>query len=71
MPQAITATNGLRLNRFRPQITLLQAYDAGTEINDEVCASIPGGLSCGGGEGYNPEDGEGFVHPHPGLHGEG
>ena len=50
--------------------TYLSAYDAGTEINDEDCAHIPGPLSCGGGEGYNEASGEGFVHPHPGTHGE-
>lgn len=47
----------------------LRAYDAGSEMNDEICASIPG-PQCGG-EGFNDEDGEGFVSPHPGIHGEG
>lgn len=42
-------------------------YDAGTEINDESAANIPGK----GGEGYNPEDGESFVHIHAGIHGTG
>jgi hypothetical protein len=51
------------------------AYDAGTEINDELCASIPGPdfSECGGpGDGASPEGGEeGFVHIHAGIHGIG
>ena len=42
-------------------------YDAGTEVNDELVAHIPGP----GGEGYNTEGGEGFVHIHAGIHGIG
>lgn len=42
-------------------------YDAGTEVNDELAANIPGP----GGEGFNPADGEGFVHIHAGFHGIG
>ena len=51
------------------------AYDSGTEMNDETCASIPGPdyLECGGpGGGGSPEGGEeGFVRIHEGLHGVG
>lgn len=46
------------------------AYDAGTEINDEVCANIPGPLACGGGVGYVAGGGEGLVYGHTGIHGE-
>lgn len=47
------------------------AYDAGSEPNDEVCASIPG-PTCGG-EGRSPDDSnaEGFVHIANGIHGIG
>ena len=48
------------------------AYDAGSEINDELCASIPGPFftECGGpGGGARPGNGEGFVHVHRGMHG--
>ncbi len=46
------------------------AYDAGTEMNDEMCINIPGPV-CGG-EGYSPgADGEGYVHIHSGIHGIG
>lgn len=47
-----------------------QAYDAGSEPNDELCINIPG-PQCGG-EGVSPDvDGEGYVYPAPGFHGEG
>jgi hypothetical protein len=50
------------------------AYDAGTERNDETCASIPGPffVECGGpGGGGTPGGGEGYVHIHAGIHGIG
>lgn len=53
----------------------LYAYDAGSERNDELCASIPGPDfdECGGaGGGGAPAGGEeGFVHVHNGIHGIG
>ncbi|MEP6993284.1 MAG: spondin domain-containing protein [Acidobacteriota bacterium] len=54
--------------RFSP------AYDAGTEANDELCASIPGPFfeECGGpGGGADVGGGEGYVHIHAGIHGIG
>lgn len=51
------------------------AYDSGTEVNDELCASIPGPdfAECSGpGGGGAPEgDEEGFVRIHEGIHGIG
>lgn len=50
------------------------AYDAGSERNDELCASIPGPnfTECGGPGGGKPVGGgEGFVHIHNGIHGVG
>lgn len=51
------------------------AYDAGSEVNDELCASIPGPnfVECGGpGGGGQPAGGaEGYVHIHAGIHGIG
>jgi hypothetical protein len=50
------------------------AYDAGSERNDELCASIPGPFfaECGGaGGGGKPGGGEGYVHIHAGIHGTG
>lgn len=44
------------------------AYDAGSETNDELRSTVAGL----GGEGYSPNDsGEGFVHIHNGIHGVG
>ena len=44
------------------------AYDAGSEDNDELAATI-GAI---GGQGYSPDNfGEGFVHIHNGVHGIG
>jgi hypothetical protein len=43
------------------------AYDAGTETNDESCATVPG-PACGG-EALSPNDpGEGFVSISNGIH---
>ena len=50
------------------------AYDAGTEMNDESCASIPGPhMECQGGMGTNgsPGGGEGVVLIHRGIQGVG
>lgn len=64
------AMNGPRVfDRGGSKTFYLRAYDSGSEMNDEVCASIPG-PQCGG-DGFNEDGGEGFVAPHAGLHGEG
>lgn len=64
------ALNTVRLPRYGSRTYFARAYDAGSEINDELCANIPG-PACGG-EGNSPtEDGEGFVHISAGIHGEG
>lgn len=51
------------------------AYDAGSERNDELCASIPGPnfTECGGpgGGGMPSGNEEGYVHIHAGIHGIG
>lgn len=51
------------------------AYDAGSEINDEICASIPGPFfaECGGRGGGAAVAGgeEGFIDVHAGIHGIG
>jgi len=57
-----------------PQTMRPIAYDAGSEVNDELCSSIPGPLfpECGGsGGGARVGGGEGFVHVHRGMHGIG
>ena len=51
------------------------AYDSGTEVNDELCTSLPMGppfTECGGpADGGAPGGGEGYVHIHAGVHGFG
>jgi hypothetical protein len=48
---------------------VVPSYDAGSEFNDELCASIPGPV-CGGA-GLSDEDGEGYVYISSGIHGIG
>lgn len=62
------ALNSAYLSRWERSHTV-PAYDAGSEHNDELCANIPGPV-CGGA-GLSDEDGEGFVHISPGIHGIG
>ncbi|MGH1541484.1 MAG: spondin domain-containing protein [Arenicella sp.] len=67
---AFLALNSVRAPRHGRTVTLYAAaYDAGTEINDELCGNIPG-PACGG-EGFSSVDGEGFIHIHRGFHGVG
>jgi hypothetical protein len=62
--------HGIRLPKgHRSTSQTLAAMDAGTEVNDESCAHIPGPV-CGG-EPVSMADGEGFVHVHGGIHGIG
>lgn len=68
--------NGVRGPKGKRILTLFSpAYDAGSERNDELCASIPGPFfaECGGpGTGGMPlGDEEGYVHIHAGIHGIG
>jgi hypothetical protein len=70
------ALNGAQLPRGNGTLTLFSpAYDAGSERNDELCASIPGPffVECSGpGGGGMPTGGEeGYVHIHAGIHGIG
>jgi hypothetical protein len=64
---ALAAHRGLELRPAvgKRQVVFLHVYDAGAEVNDELCAHIPG-PPCG-----NPfvdtDENEGFVHFHPGL----
>lgn len=69
------ALNGVEGPHGDQTLTLYSpAYDAGSERNDELCASIPGPFfaECGGaGSGGKPAGGEGYVHIHAGIHGIG
>ncbi len=50
-------------------MVMATAWDAGSEENDELCASIPGPPCFG--EALSMADGEGFVHVANGIHGIG
>jgi hypothetical protein len=62
-------SSGQRVKKIKKKGPLmLTAYDAGTELNDEICANIPGPM-CNG-EGFNSErEDNDFVKPHAGIHG--
>ena len=72
---AFVALAGVDLPSGNDTLTIhALAYDAGSERNDELCASIPGPMfaECGGpGSGGAPGGGEGYVHVHAGMHGIG
>ncbi len=64
------AINGVRLPSHGKKQIFANAYDAGTETNDELCSSIPG-PACGGVP-FSPEDeGEGYIFISSGIHGIG
>lgn len=62
------ALDAVRLPRRGSVTYYAKGYDAGTELNDQVCANIPG-PRCGG-EGFNAErnDRGDFVHISSGIH---
>ena len=78
---AFFAVDAVPLPRGNDIVTVYApAYDAGTEKNDEMCASIPGpgfpecvtpSNPSGDGGGAQNNQGEGFVHIHAGIHGIG
>lgn len=71
---AFVALDAVEIPYFGAAHYTAVAYDAGSEVNDERCASIPGPdfSECGGpGGGGAPGNGEGFVHVHRGMHGVG
>jgi hypothetical protein len=71
---AFVALDAVHLPAHGSEAHAVRAYDAGSEINDELCVSIPGPgfAECGGpGGGGAPGSGEGFVHVHRGIHGVG
>ena len=66
------ALDGVDAGWRQASIHFSPGYDAGSEANDELCASIPG-PTCGGA-GLSPvpsPDDEGYVHIHRGIHGIG
>jgi len=64
----LVAVNAMTLPRLYASTNAL-AYDAGSEENDELCASIPG-PHCGGAP-FSAGLAEGFVHVSRGISGNG
>jgi hypothetical protein len=62
------ALNSVPLPRFSATYAA-NAYDAGSELNDELCTTIPGPPCFG--EAISVADGEGFVHMANGIQGIG
>lgn len=63
---------GARLPHY-PGLSLtyfMMAYDGGSEENTELCVDIPG-PRCGGEPFSEDDQGEGYIFPSPGIHGEG
>lgn len=59
------------LPKGRQAVTYMaDGYDAGSEANDELCATVPG-PACGGAALSPDDSGEGYVHIHGGIHGIG
>ncbi len=61
---------------FAEKVVYAVAYDAGTEVNDQLCASIPdpgiGYAECNGSSGGAiAGNGEGYVYVSGGIHGAG
>ena len=52
----------------KPATYMLEAYDAGTEYNDQLCDSIPGPLCMGEAISEPSDSDEGFVHVGNGFH---
>jgi hypothetical protein len=65
------AVNGVRGPRGSKSITFtVPAYDAGSELNDELCVSLPG-PGCNGDPGPVSANGEGYVYISNGIRGIG
>ncbi len=64
------ALNGVKAPKRGSVTYYSPGYDAGTEPNDELCSSIPGGGGCSGeGRSLDDDNAEGYVHIHRGIHG--
>ena len=63
---AFFGANALDLSKSRT--FYLNVYDAGSEVNSEDCAYVPG-PPCGSHAARDTSGAEGFVHVHAGVHG--
>ena len=67
---AFFAVRGEKNTWFGHRTVYADAFDAGSEANSESCDFIPG-PPCGNGGVHDPEEAEGYVHIHSGIHGAG
>lgn len=65
---AFYGLNGIELPKHGSSSHVAVAYDAGSEVNTENCAHIPG-PPCGKARVRVTAGAEGFVHVHAGIHG--
>ncbi len=65
---AFTALNGVRAPSHGYNVHMTSAYDAGSETNNETCATIPGPPCMNGGV-RDTSAAEGYVYIHSGIHG--
>lgn len=63
------ALNGVYLSPG--QVIDVPGYDAGTEVNNELCSSIPGPACPSASGNVRSGNGEGYVHIHRGFKGVG
>ena len=61
------------LGDYLMQPYLFASYDTciGTEENNELCTHIPGPACADSSGNSNAGPGEGYIHPHRGIHGIG
>ncbi len=64
------ALNGVKAPKHgKTTVYYSPGYDAGSELNDELCQNIPGPV-CGGTGGSPEASGEGYVHISSGISGK-
>jgi len=64
------ALNGVKAPKHgKSTVYYSPGYDAGSELNDELCQNIPGPV-CGGAGGSPEAGGEGYVHISSGISGK-
>jgi hypothetical protein len=70
---AFLAVQGVEVRKKDGMIVEARTYDAGSELNSELCEFVPGPTTtdpCPTPEiGHDPSDSEGYVYVHSGIHG--
>ena len=72
---AFLAIRGVYARSWKDEAVDARAYDAGSELNSELCEFVPGPTTtdpCSTPEiGHDPSTPEGYVYIHSGIHGMG